>query len=327
MRKIEKSQMQFGEMRIDQIQLDPKSRDDIPQVLRGLQHLYCTPQIRDQVFEILASVVPEDVDPEVGRPGMELWKILVLGTLRLSLNLDYDRLHELVNQHRTIRQMLGHGWLDENTPYALQTLKDNVSLLTPQVLERVNQVVVRAGHDLLGKDLDLSGRCDSFVVETDVHYPTDINLLWDAMRKVITLIAALYADWGLSDWRQSAYNLRQLKRAFRTAQTLKRSTSKDPDKRAAQAQRVVAAHEAYLALAERLVRKAEASVVRLVSEHRLWPEELAELQRFIDHAWRQIEQIRRLVVQGERIAHEEKALTKARWSYMRSPIWSASRID
>ncbi len=309
MRKIEKSQMQFGEMRIDQIQLDPKSRDDIPQVLRGLQHLYCTPEIREEVFKILASVVPEDVDPEVGRPGMELWKILVLGTLRLSLNLDYDRLHELVNQHRTIRQILGHGWLDEDTPYALQTLKDNVSLLTPQVLERINRVVVRAGHDLLGKDLDLSGRCDSFVVETDVHYPTDINLLWDAMRKVITLIAALYADWGLSDWRQSAYNLRQLKRAFRTAQKLKRSTSKDPDKQAAQAQRVVAAHEAYLALAERLVRKAEASVVRLVCEHRLWPGELAELQRFIDHAWRQIEQIRRRVVQGERIAHEEKVFS------------------
>jgi len=35
------------------------------------------------------------------------------------------------------------------------------------------------------------------VVETDVHYPTDINLLWDTMRKVITLIAALYRFQGL----------------------------------------------------------------------------------------------------------------------------------
>jgi len=32
----------------------------------------------------------------------------------------------------------------------------------------------------------LKGRCDSFVVETDVHYPTDIHLLWDALRKLIT---------------------------------------------------------------------------------------------------------------------------------------------
>ena len=29
------------------------------------------------------------------------------------------------------------------------------------------------------------GRCDSFVVETDVHHPTDTNLLWDSMRCLI----------------------------------------------------------------------------------------------------------------------------------------------
>ena len=85
MREIEKSQMQLGEVRIDQIELDPKSRDDIPQVLRGLQHLYCTPALREEVFAVLASVVPAGVDPDNGRPGMTLWKILVLGTLRLSL--------------------------------------------------------------------------------------------------------------------------------------------------------------------------------------------------------------------------------------------------
>jgi len=29
----------------------------------------------------------------MGRPGMEQWKILVLGVLRLGLNADYDRIH------------------------------------------------------------------------------------------------------------------------------------------------------------------------------------------------------------------------------------------
>jgi len=60
----------------------------------------------DEVFEILASVVSEKISADIGRPGMELWKILVLGTLRLSLNWDYDRLHETDKQHRIIRQML-----------------------------------------------------------------------------------------------------------------------------------------------------------------------------------------------------------------------------
>ncbi len=31
----------------------------------------------------------------------------------------------------------------------------------------------------------LHGQCDSFVVATDVHYPTNVNLLWDVMRVLI----------------------------------------------------------------------------------------------------------------------------------------------
>ena len=51
----------------------------------------------------------------------------------------------------TIRQMLGHGLLDDGESYHLQTLKDNVSLLTPEILDRINQVVVKAGHQLVKK--------------------------------------------------------------------------------------------------------------------------------------------------------------------------------
>jgi len=142
-----------------------------------------------------------------------------------------------------------------------------------------------------------------------VHYPTDINLLWDAMRKVITLLAAMYCFWGLTDWRQSAYNLRQLKRAMRKAQSTKRSTSKDPQRKARQAQQVVEAHRAYLELAQRFLSKAQGSVARLMHEQGVLAVELAEVQRFMDHATRQIDQIRRRVIEGERIPHEEKVFS------------------
>ena len=88
----------------------------------------------------------------------------------------------------------------------------------------------------------LAVRCDSFVVETDVDYPTDINLLFDAMRKAIETCAKLCAAEGLSQWRQSAYNIRQLKRAYRRAQQLKRSTAKDPAQRAARQAEIAQAH-------------------------------------------------------------------------------------
>ncbi len=74
-----------------------------------------------------------------------------MGVLRLDLSWDYDRLHEQVNNHRTIQQMLGHTDLFDPHYYHLQTLKDNVCLLTPELLDKINQVIVTAGHDLVKK--------------------------------------------------------------------------------------------------------------------------------------------------------------------------------
>ena len=97
MRQVIDPQLKFGEQDISAIELDPKSRDDIPRILRGLQYIYTTPELREEVFAILAEVLPEGtngkdkVSADTGRPGMEQWKILVLGTLRLGLNADYDR--------------------------------------------------------------------------------------------------------------------------------------------------------------------------------------------------------------------------------------------
>jgi hypothetical protein len=102
------------------------------------------------VFDLLSQRIAPHVDKGNGRPGMTLWAILVCGVLRLDLNIDYDRLHSLVNKYSDIRQMLGHK-LDDPTLYGLQRLKDNVKLLTPELLDEINQLVVAAGHALVKK--------------------------------------------------------------------------------------------------------------------------------------------------------------------------------
>ena len=151
MRDILHSQMMFGETDISAILFDLRSRDGIPKLLSGLQYIYCTPELKKEVFSILEEIVPPGTNPNNGRPGMELWKILVLGALRLTCNWNYDTLKEIADNHRTLRQMLGHGFLDDDKTYHIQTLKDNVSLLTPQALNKINQVVIDAGHVLLWK--------------------------------------------------------------------------------------------------------------------------------------------------------------------------------
>jgi hypothetical protein len=82
---------------------------------------------------------------------MDLWKILVMGVIRLNCNWDYDKLMNIVNEHMTIREMLGHSRWEDDYRYPLQTLKDNVPLLTEDVLDKINQVVVKEGHNLKKK--------------------------------------------------------------------------------------------------------------------------------------------------------------------------------
>ncbi len=321
MRKVQNLQMKLGEKSIKDIKIDLKSRDDIPKLLLGLQHIYVTPETREEVFQVLKELLPnsaknkdQKADPEKGRKGMEQWKILVLGTLRLGLNRDYDHIQELANQHKTIRQMLGHSdWWEDKTTYELQTIKDNLCLFTPDMLERINQIVVRSGHTLLKKNrkTTLIGRCDSFVVETDIHFPTDINLLLDAIRKIIQKISALCERDGITDWRQSKHNLKEFKKLYRTIQKLRHSTSKDEEKRKAKEEEIHRSYRAYIAQAEHYIGKAVQTLEKLKRQslHHLITIECASIESYIKHAVRQIDQTRRRVLEGEKIPHKEKVFS------------------
>ncbi|MGZ8903627.1 MAG: ISNCY family transposase, partial [Methylobacter sp.] len=63
---------------------------------------------------------------------------MVLGVLRLGLNAEYDRILEMANQYRTLREMLGHSCFDADLHYFLQTLKDKVKLFMPKIMARIN---------------------------------------------------------------------------------------------------------------------------------------------------------------------------------------------
>ena len=102
--------------------------------------------------------MPRNVSKKKGRKGMDLWRVLVLAIVRLGCNWDYDKLHEMANNHLTIREMLGHSrhvW-DNSNKYQLQTVKDNVKMITPEIPKKINDVVVRACHNILSKKKEKS---------------------------------------------------------------------------------------------------------------------------------------------------------------------------
>ena len=154
----------------------------------------------------------------------------------------------------------------------------------------------------------LRGRCDSFVVETDVEYPTDSGMLFDALRKVITLTSTLCKQYGVKGWRQSNYNLQRLKKRWRKAQQSHRSRKADADKHKANA------YAAYLREAKCYVDKSLVSVDQLNSiSKQLSPEAWSVLQKnlekigvFKDYAELLMDQVQRRILQGEIIPTDEK---------------------
>ena len=74
MREVHRSQFQLGQVPIEEIWINPKSRDDIPAVLKGLQHIWCDEELRERLFALLDEHILPEADRTVGRPGMELWQ-------------------------------------------------------------------------------------------------------------------------------------------------------------------------------------------------------------------------------------------------------------
>lgn len=153
------------------------------------------------------------------------------------------------------------------------------------------------------------GRCDSFVVETNVHYPTDINLLFDAIRKMIQLTAIFSQGFGMSLWRQYEYNIRSFKKLFRQVQQLKRSTSKDDKKKAAREKLIINAHKVYIEAAQNYIKKATWTINHINSINVLDSLRTEGIKNYICHAERQIDQIQRRVIEGEKIPHNEKVFS------------------
>ena len=69
MRVVQNPPMRIGEVDIGQIKFDLRSRDDIPKILRGLQHLYLNLPLRTQIFHLLETELAPKVDKRNGPAG------------------------------------------------------------------------------------------------------------------------------------------------------------------------------------------------------------------------------------------------------------------
>lgn len=292
------------------VKFDLESRDGMSRLLMGLQKIYKNEAMRDKLLKLLEEQMLPCVSKTTGRPGMPLWTILVCGAMRLELNTDWDQLEFLINGHRDIRGMLGHDESDDHR-YGFRSLRENVRLLTPNLNNEISKLVVEFGHGQLKPDLtkELHARCDSFVVETNIHFPTDISLLLDAMRKIISLMAQWCERHQITDWRQYRYNIRHIKKLMRAVQNKKHNKGKLADLSAEDRSPILLTYQNYLNTAAAYLAKAQVTVAMIGNRYVLDDidtEQIKVIESFMKHAVRQIDHTTRRVINGEVIPSWEK---------------------
>lgn len=221
MRQRFEQQTTLGITPISEVKFPLRSRDELPPVLKALQYIFVTPELNEKIFSLLENKICSG-KKRTGRPGMDLWHILVLATVRHTLGTNWDRLELLANFDVLIRQVLGvrvDQFNIDEVEFAYQTIVDNVSQLDEELLQKINLLVVQHGYNLLKKKEEeaLRLKTDSYVLQTNVHFPTDLNLLWDALRKGLDTVAKLQATSSLEGWRKIKHIYRSTKSIFRKA--------------------------------------------------------------------------------------------------------------
>jgi hypothetical protein len=305
MRQRFEQQQSLGITPISDIEFPLRSRDELPPVLRALQYIFVTPELNKQVFDLLEKKICSDKQ-QTGRKGMDLWHILVLAVVRHALGTNWDRLEYIANGDKLTRKVLGvHVKFEtEEKEFAHQTIIDNVSLIDEAMLEEINHLVVVGGHLLFKKkeeELELELKTDSYAVETNVHFPTDLNLLFDSTRKSLDIAQRIAMKSNIKGLRKVKFIKGRVKSSFRKAsQIVFRGGPKDPKKKEQ-------AVKEYLQYAEGLEKR-----LRILSKTPLSVESLPlqmGLTYYLDYMNKFIDQIDRRLLKGEKILASEKVLS------------------
>jgi transposase, IS5 family len=296
---------------IAQVNLNVNCRDEIIPILRALQHLYANVALRDELLDLVGRDVNQRTSRRRGRRGLNYWEITVLAAARLGCNLDYDKLQDLAENHRSLRQIMGLGEGPEAVDFDWRRIEDNLLKLRPQTLQKINDLVVQAGHALEPKAI-AAVRGDTFVVETNIHYPTESTLIGDGLRKILALAAELAAENGLGGWRQQKHWQGKVPKLVRAIGRATRSKSGGADRLKPGYQELLAVAEELLARARRLlgelafvppqraltVHQLKNAVVPGQREKRLW--------HYVRLTAQVCANARRRVLEGESVANREK---------------------
>ena len=305
MRKRFEQQLVIGQIPIDEVEIPTKRSTALDELLAALKEIYCNKEYNERIFEALEKHIQGDKEA-TGRKGMNLWEIFVLSQVRLCLNTSYSMLLNLSNNHRTMRLIMGierkAGF--ERIEYEYQNIYDNVNLLSDELVRELNKIILDFGHGEVFKkkeEAPLRLKTDSFVVESNVHFPTDYNLLWDSARKVLDTVEKFLAKYdNLPGWRKLSNWRTELKGLMRELGKASKSGGKNKKEREKERARI------YLIKAKALLKKVKVQLPDFPQRDNEDIFLILALEYFMTMLEKHIDLVDRRILKQEKIPHDEK---------------------
>lgn len=155
-------------------------------------------------------------------------------------------------------------------------------------------------------------RGDAFVVETNIHYPTESRLIGDGLRKILALAAALAAANGLGGWRQHEHLLRKVRQLVHAIGRVSRAKGRGADRLKPGYKQLLELAGDLLGRARRLLRElAFAAPQRMLTVAQLksavTPAQREKLLfHYLSLTAKVCGNVRQRVLEGETLAHDEK---------------------
>jgi len=254
--------------------------------------------------EALVALVHQDLvrglrRPASGRPGLTAVQVLRAFVLQRVKDWDLRELRARIADGYTLRRFTA---FDSQPVPGHDAFQRAFTRLTPATVRALNDAVVQAAV-AGGLEDGAQLRVDTTVVATDIHFPTDSTLLWDAVRILTRLVGrvgehAPAAAAGFPDRTRRARRRMQEIQRLAPAQRARQQRRKYQDLLAVTAE-VVAAARGVVARAP--AAGAGEALAALAVEALC-----AEIAHFCRLADRVLDQTRRRVLQGEAVPVAEK---------------------
>ncbi|MCP4459018.1 MAG: ISNCY family transposase [Cytophagales bacterium] len=231
-----------------------------------------------------------------GAKGMTIEQVVRVAILKQFRQLGYQGLCDELGDNISYRRF---AKIHEGEAPGRMTLSDNIKRISPEGWEEIHKVIVKTAK-VLGVEKGKRVRVDSTSVESNIHYPTDGELLWDCVRVIDRIIEGVIGEYPDMEIEYHNHTKRAKKRRYRIVNTSSKEKREEAYKDLLKVSMVTGEY------GESCVEQLEERVRQGDIEARVYKDELSG---YLESLKSIINQTERRVLKGEKVEAKDKLVS------------------